>query len=264
LEIAYLSDVGRARDHNEDNVLSFRHPDPGVRAARGDLFAVADGMGGHQAGEVASAMALQRLQGEYYTDQQIDIGTALVRAIKTANTAVHAAHEQPGKGGMGTTLVAAAVRGREVAIANVGDSRAYSIGPRRIDQITEDHSWVQEQVRHGLITEEQARKHPQRNIVTRSIGSKPTVEVDLLTGQLNDGDTLLLCSDGLTGVVQDNEIQTIVTNNSAQEAARRLIALANSRGGPDNITVLIVKAKAVKAQTQRAQPPKGGDQKRKR
>ncbi len=245
LEVAKLTDVGRVRSHNEDYVDYFVPTDPEQKARRGAIYLVADGMGGHQAGEVASRGAVEAVIAHYYGDTEHDVGTSLVRAVRAANRQIYAQSQaDPSKAGMGTTLVAVVILGRKVYVANVGDSRAYLINKRGISQITEDHSWVEEQVRAGLLTHEQASRHPQRNLVTRALGSKPDVQVDLFEGELNEGDTLLLCSDGLTGRVTDQEIAAAVTRYPPQEAARRLVALANERGGNDNITVLIVSAHA--------------------
>jgi serine/threonine protein phosphatase PrpC len=243
LVAAKLTDVGRKRPHNEDYVEFYVPPDPEQRARKGAIYLVADGMGGHQAGEVASQGAVELVVHQYYSDPDPDVGASLVRAIRAANKQIHGqAQADPSKSGMGTTLVAAVVLGRKVYVANVGDSRAYLINRTGITQITEDHSWVEEQVRAGLLTPEQARKHPQRNLVTRALGSKPTVEVDLFEGEMGSGDTLLLCSDGLTGRVQDQEIAATVREHLPMEATRLLVAQANERGGNDNITVLIVRA----------------------
>lgn len=243
LDVGKLTDVGRARPHNEDYV-DYAIPADGQQLARkGSLFLVADGMGGHQAGEVASQGAVETAIEYYYQDTGRDVPTSLVRAFRAANQHLYdQAQSDASKAGMGTTLVAAVVLGRKVTVANVGDSRAYLINQQGITQITEDHSWVEEQVRAGLLTQEQAQKHPQRNLVTRALGSKPSVEVDLFEGEISAGDALLLCSDGLTGRVSDPEISTIVQQHGPQEAARRLVAEANERGGNDNITVLIVSA----------------------
>jgi serine/threonine protein phosphatase PrpC len=243
LDVAKLTDVGRARPHNEDYV-DYRIPvDSRELARKGSIFLVADGMGGHQAGEVASQGAVEIVIKQYYEDAGHDVPTSLVRAFRTANQQIHnQSQTDPSKAGMGTTLVAAVILGRKVYVANVGDSRAYLINRQGIAQITEDHSWVEEQVRAGLLTVEQARKHPQRNLVTRALGSKPSVEVDIFEGEINTGDRLLLCSDGLTGRVSDPEISAIVQKHLPEEAARALVAEANERGGNDNITVLIVSA----------------------
>lgn len=241
LDVAKLTDVGRARPHNEDYVDCRIPPDSRQMARKGSIFLVADGMGGHQAGEVASRGAVESAIEHYYADTGRDVPTSLVRAVRAANQQIYEqAQTDPTKAGMGTTLVAAVIVGRRVYVANVGDSRAYLINQQGIVQITEDHSWVEEQVRAGMLTEEQAQKHPQRNLVTRALGSKPTVEVDLFEGEINTGDQLLLCSDGLTGRVPDPEISAIVQQHPTQEAARLLVAEANERGGNDNITVLIV------------------------
>jgi hypothetical protein len=141
---------------------------------------------------------------------------------------------------MGTTLVAAVILGRKVYLANVGDSRAYMVNRAGIDQITVDHSWVEEQMQAGLLTAEQARRHPQRNLVTRALGSRSSVEVDLFEGLMGEQDTLILCSDGLTTHLEDWELEAAVRQHPPQEAAQLLIDTANKRGGGDNITVLIV------------------------
>lgn len=244
LEVAKLTDVGRVRSHNEDYVDYYIPSDPHQRALKGSIYLVADGMGGHQAGEVASREAVEWTMGQYYADTAHDVATSLVRAIRMANARLfEQAQSDADKGGMGSTLVAAVIVGQKVYIANVGDSRAYLINARGVTQITEDHSWVEEQVRAKLLTPEQARRHPQRNLVTRALGSKPDVQVDLFEGELEAGDTLLLCSDGLTGRVEDPELAAIALQYPAQEAARQLVALANERGGNDNISVLIVNAR---------------------
>jgi serine/threonine protein phosphatase PrpC len=241
LQIIRLTDVGRLRPHNEDYVDYCVPPDPRQRERKGAMFLVADGMGGHQAGEVASRGAVELVIKEYYGDTGHDVGTSLVRAFRAANQQIYSqAQADPSKAGMGTTLVAAVILGRKVYLANVGDSRAYLINEKGISQITEDHSWVEEQVRAGLLSPEQAYRHPQRNLLTRALGSKPAVEVDLFEGELGEGDSLLLCSDGLTGRVEDAEIASVVQEHPAEEAARLLVAQANERGGNDNISVLIV------------------------
>jgi serine/threonine protein phosphatase PrpC len=243
LAIAKLTDVGRARPHNEDYVDYYVPPDPRQRARKGAIYLVADGMGGHQAGEVASQGAVELAIGQYYSDTTHDVGTSLVRAFRAANQQIYDwAQADPAKAGMGTTLVAAVILGRNVYVANVGDSRAYLANQKGIRQITEDHSWVEEQVRANLLTPEEARRHPQRNVVTRALGSKPDVEVDLFEGILEEGDVLVLCTDGLTGMVEDGEIAAIVTSQAPKEAARSLVDQANERGGSDNIGVVIVSA----------------------
>lgn len=254
LVVAKLTDVGRARPRNEDYVEYYVPTDPQQLATKGSIYLVADGMGGHQAGDVASQGAVELVMANYYGDASQNVSTSLVQAFHMANQEIYAQSQaDPTKDGMGTTLVVAVLLGFRVYVANVGDSRAYLINAGGITQITEDHSWVEEQVRAGLLTAEQARRHPQRNLVTRALGSKPSVEVDLFEGEIRTGDALLLCSDGLTGRVEDEEVANIVHEHTPQKAAELLVELANDRGGNDNITVLIVSAQEEGA-TIRAQP----------
>jgi len=245
LIVAKLTDVGRARPRNEDFVEYHVPTDPEQLEGKGAIYLVADGMGGHQAGEVASRSSVEIVIADYYRDHASDIGASLVRAFRLANQEIYAMSQtDPSMSGMGTTLVAAVIVGRQVYIANVGDSRAYLINSGGMVQITEDHSWVEEQVRAGLLTPEQAKRHPQRNLVTRALGSRPTVEVDLFEGEISAGDSLLMCTDGLTGRVEDPEIANIVRAQHPQEAVQTLVHLANERGGNDNISVLIVSTQA--------------------
>jgi serine/threonine protein phosphatase PrpC len=251
-----LSDVGRARDHQEDALGVFAPPDLDLLARLGRLYVVADGMGGHNAGEVASQAALQEIYRAYYAAPGDDVAAALRRAIASANQMIYQlARADARQTGMGTTAAVAAVRGRDVEIANVGDSRAYLIRAGRIMQITEDHSWVEEQVRAGVLTPEQARVHPQRNVITRALGTGPAVEPDLFTGQMLEGDVLLLCSDGLTGHLADAELLEIAGQLPPEQAVKRLVDLANERGGSDNISVIVVRAEAPSRQPAAAPAP---------
>jgi serine/threonine protein phosphatase PrpC len=166
-----------------------------------------------------------------------------VRAMRAANRAIYEqAQADPSKVGMGTTLVAAAVVADKVYVANVGDSRAYVLSDQGIAQVTDDHSWVSEQVQAGLLTPDQARGHPQRNLVTRALGTRPSVEIDVFEGSIAPGDVVLLCSDGLTNMLEDEEIAAILRKHAPQEAVLALVEAANQRGGPDNITVVVVAA----------------------
>ena len=237
------TDVGRQRGHNEDYVDVFSPPDPAQRRQKGHLFIVADGMGGHQAGEVASKAAVQTISHEYYADPDPNVASALVRSVQKANAAIHQqAQETLAQIGMGTTVVAAVARGSELVLANVGDSRAYLLRNGTLKQVTRDHSFVEEQIRAGILSREEARNHPQRNVVTRALGAKPEVEVDTYGGTLAPGDTLLLCSDGLSEPVHDQDMARILSQYPPPEAVSRLIALANERGGGDNISALVVRA----------------------
>ncbi len=243
LSVAKLSDVGRTRDHQEDFVDYLIPEDLQSRQRKGVLYVVADGMGGHNAGEVASRGAVERIIHEYYNSPVDDVPTSLVQAIQNANRMIHQqAQASPAQSGMGTTAVAAVIRGRELYIANVGDSRAYMIRNGQIKQITVDHSWVEEQVRAGILTRDQAKIHPQRNVITRALGSKPEVDVDTFRGEMREGDVVVLCSDGLTGHVADAEILSVASRFPPEEAVQRLVQRANELGGSDNISVVVIKA----------------------
>ncbi len=222
------SDVGLVRPRNEDAYL-----------LEPPLFAVADGLGGHQAGEIASRVAMETLLGEAPSRPD---PKALARAVRAANAAVmQAAEEGRGRAGMGTTLTAAMVEGTRIVIAHVGDSRAYLLEGGTLTQLTQDHSIVADMVRSGAITPETARVHPSRSVITRALGSDPNLAVDVLEVVARPGARLLLCTDGLSGMLTDDEIARILAAEpSADEAVRRLITAANDAGGQDNITVVVV------------------------
>lgn len=242
LDVAQLTDVGRKREHNEDNMAYVIPKDPQVMAYKGALFIVADGMGGHAAGEVASEIAVDTVSNAYYQDDSDDVAASLLQAIRRANAAIHQrASENMLRSGMGTTCVAAVLRGNMAYIANVGDSRAYLVRRSTLRQVSQDHSWVAEQVRAGLLTEEQARTHTQRNVITRSLGTQPEVEIDLFRELLEEGDTLLLCSDGLSGMVSDEELEQTAERFVPQESVYHLIERANENGGADNITAVVAR-----------------------
>jgi len=244
LVVRAATDLGRRRDHNEDCHATWV-PDPRSPGARhGALLLVADGMGGSQAGEVASRITTDTVVREYRSDEHDDPAAALLSAITLANETVHRESvERPDRGGMGTTCTAAVVRGGELYLGHVGDSRAYLVQNGQIRQLTQDHSLVAQLVREQQITEEQARVDPRRNVVTRSVGVGREVQVDAwrYDAPLEPGDTLVLCTDGLHGVVVNAEIAEIASGPDLEEACRKLIALANERGGPDNITVIIAR-----------------------
>jgi serine/threonine protein phosphatase PrpC len=215
--------------------------DPQVMAKKGALFIVADGMGGHAAGEVASEIAVDTISTVYYQDEGDDVVASLVRSIKRANMYIHQrAAENMSRSGMGTTCVAAVLRGDMAAIANVGDSRAYMVRRGQGKQVSQDHSWVEEQVRAGLLTQEQAKSHAQRNVITRSLGTQPDIDIDIFTEKLEDGDSIVLCSDGLSNMVSDEDLQSIVDQFVPQESVYRLIERANESGGADNITAIVI------------------------
>jgi protein phosphatase len=223
------TDVGRGRPENEDSHLVA--PDDG-------LYAVADGMGGHRAGEVASATAIDALKAAYQGGQRID------QAVGAANAAVFArAAEDASLRGMGTTLTAIALHDSTAELGHVGDSRAYLMRDGNVTQVTEDHSLVEQLVREGRLTPEEAQNHPQRAIITRALGVDPNVAVDTYRIDLRPGDRLMICSDGLTNMLSDDTIaQTLRRHADPQQAADTLIDMANQAGGDDNITVILLDA----------------------
>ncbi len=234
LRHAARTDAGKTRDHNED---SYGVEAGGERAATGALFVVCDGIGGFASGEVASDLAVKTIISRYYGSDNRDAASALTAAFETSNQVVF----EQGGGKMGTTGVAAVFRDDAVTIANVGDCRAYLIRGGKPRQITRDHSFVAEQVAAGMLTEAQARESSYRNIITRAIGHRPTIEVDTFREPLLKDDIIVLCSDGLHGQVLANEIALAVTKVPLDDACARLVQLANDRGGPDNITIVAVR-----------------------
>jgi len=227
VEQAFRTDTGRQRDANEDTFF-----------ASSPVFAVADGMGGAQAGEVASRLAAESFEA---IERGSESPEAYLRAIaKTANARIHRLAESDStRSGMGTTLTAALVEGEEVGIAHVGDSRAYLFRDGELKLLTSDHSLVEELRRQGRLTDEQAEDHPQRSIITRALGPEPDVVVDTMTYRARPGDVYLLCSDGLTTMVKEDRIAAILAESDDLDAAAgRLVEEANSAGGRDNITVV--------------------------
>jgi PPM family protein phosphatase len=243
-----LTHVGRQRQHNEDTFLV----EPGAK-----LFLVADGMGGHAAGEIASRIAAESIS-EFILHTEEDDGTwphaydenfsrstnRLMAALKIANTRVLDAMRKDARlRGMGTTVVASLFDSDTASIAHVGDSRGYLIRNKELSRITNDHSWVFEQVQAGMLTEEEAERHPLRNVITRALGGALTVTPDAREITLQQGDIFLLCSDGLTGMVPEGDILQVVVDNcdDLERACSGLIDFANERGGYDNITAILVK-----------------------
>jgi protein phosphatase len=226
-EKAALSDVGRARQSNEDSYLE-----------RSPLFVVADGMGGARAGEVASAIAVDTAKSaEVGADPEQD----LAEVARSANREIYRkAQEDAEHAGMGTTFTGALVTGRDVSIGHVGDSRMYRLRDGELERLTHDHSLVEEFVRQGKLTPEEAEVHPQRSIITRALGPEPEVEVDTFTYPGRDGDIYLMNSDGLTGMISEGVVQDILASDgSLDDKAQRLIDAANEGGGRDNITVVL-------------------------
>ena len=254
------SHPGQRRTLNEDAWWIAQEPDTGAWwAQRGRLFVVADGMGGHAAGEVASQLAVETLAQVYYGGDDTPVSPAmrLEQAIQAANRRVYEqAATQDAQAGMGTTVVAAVVHDGWLTIANVGDSRAYRVRSGQAEQITRDHSWVAEQVTAGTLTQEEAKNHIYRNVVTRCLGHRPTVQLDLFEQVLEVGDIVLLCSDGLSNQVSDTELASILSESAAALAAATttLLRLANERGAPDNITAVAFQVLALPAEREQGQP----------
>ncbi len=221
------TDIGCLRDHNEDSLV-----------VTPPLFAVADGMGGHAAGEVASEIAVNVLAERAPAHPDLE---ALGRAVEEANRAViRAAHEGRGREGMGTTMTAAMLEGERLIIAQVGDSRAYLLHQGKLQQLTRDHSLMADMIEAGQLTPEEARSHPNRSVITRALGSDPHTQPDLYEINVETGDRLLICSDGLSGMVCDNEIEsTLARVRDPQRCASQLVNEAIANGGHDNVTVIV-------------------------
>jgi len=234
VETASLSDVGRVRSANQDVCGEFENEN-GYR-----MLVVADGMGGHSGGETASRLALETI-GQIFGSGFDDPDVMLDRAFQAANERIHQiGSTDPTLHNMGTTGVAVLLGPENTGwVAHIGDSRAYRLRDGRFDQITEDHSWVSEEVRHGRITDDEAKTHSMRNVLLRSIGVAPEVEVTTSTIDLRSGDRFLLCSDGLWGEVEDQPIAEILARVDPAGAVRQLVDLANENGGSDNVTIQI-------------------------
>lgn len=236
------TDIGRSREHNEDSMLVFK---------KKGLFAVCDGLGGHSAGEVASALAVKCIKEivqkrpaipkEFH--EKVSAKTRLLGwAISEANRIIHEqAQADPTRAGMGTTATAAWFHGIRVSVAHVGDSRAYLFREGKFTQVTEDHSFVAEQVRAGLLTPEEAEHSLHRNVITRALGTQQSVQVDVYEHEVKPGDKFLLCSDGLTGVISDTELKLMIEKaKDPKTLCASFIDEANARGGPDNITAVVI------------------------
>lgn len=238
-------DVGQARRDkpNQDSIGIYSEycEDAAWLAAKGRLFVVADGMGGAVGGEEASEMAVQIMIDSYYEDADLEMVPSLERAVQEANQHINARGQaEPGLRGLGTTVVAAVIRGYDLVITNVGDSRAYLLRQGMLRQISRDHTSVQEQLRGGLLTPEEAAAHPRRHVLSRNLGSRPRAQPDFATETLVEGDTLMLCSDGLWGPVGDEQIREVLQHKRGQAAADALVELANQHGGPDNIGLIVI------------------------
>ncbi|MBC7807635.1 MAG: Stp1/IreP family PP2C-type Ser/Thr phosphatase [Akkermansiaceae bacterium] len=252
---AARTDIGRVRENNEDKFDFFAPDDPAILAPRGRLWAVADGMGGHSAGQVASEAALKTLVRSYFNPSDTDAEAALKTAFADANALIfRAAQRMGGQNGMGTTLVALVAIEDRFLVAHVGDSRIYRYrgGGRKnadtsqLTQLTTDHSWVEEQVSRKSLTREQAEASPYRNMITRSVGVEENVVPDITIHAAEPGDVYLLCSDGLSGFLDDEILhQNMDKTSNPSRLVLDLIDAANDAGGKDNITALVLRVDAV-------------------
>lgn len=246
IETFGLSDVGCIRELNEDCFCIHGFEENQKHEEKG-LCILADGMGGHNAGEVASQNAVrfinERMSMALNSESCEPIPRALIEAIDKANDRVYRmSKESLAHSGMGTTTVVAYIEDGTAYIANVGDSRAYAISGGEITQITTDHSIVEQLVKSGTITKEEARVHPQRNIITRALGTEPTIDADIFEYEYQKGDVILLCSDGLSSMIDDEQIREIVLNEETSEnTVCKLVDAAKESGGLDNITVICIR-----------------------
>ena len=244
LEFASLSHIGQVRQKNEDAVGQFEPSDEAQRSAKGQIFVVADGMGGHRGGDIASKLAVETIIDTYYAAPDANPVHALDAAFSEANKAILSkSMADVALFGMGTTCTALLVLNGNGYFAHVGDSRAYLLRDGALRQVTEDHSLVGEMVKSGMLSDEDAQHHPKRNVITRSLGTNEDLTTDFPeTLKFETGDTVLLCSDGLTSMVTDVQIRDILAANSPSDACQALVDLANENGGKDNVSVQIVKA----------------------
>lgn len=234
-----MTDTGRVRNNNQDFVLC----EENAVGCFPNLFIVADGMGGHNAGDMASRLCVAKVQEQIrITDKKTPVGV-FEEAVKTANDSIRqCASETPEFAGMGTTMVAATVLDDVAYVVNIGDSRLYRMS-EDLRQITVDHSLVEEMVQSGEIRKDEMRTHPNKNIITRALGTDETVRPDCFEIRVRQGDVLLLCSDGLTNMLEDSEMEEILreNKNDLEQAGRTLVERANEAGGKDNISVILVR-----------------------
>ena len=244
VEVASLTDVGCQRENNEDSCLYWEPASDEEFERKGRLAVIADGMGGHEGGQEASRMAVETVREVYDHAFRGDPQAALVESFVAAHARIQDFAEQhPAFHGMGTTCTALVLRGRQLYFAHVGDSRLYLVRAARILRLTRDHSYVGRLVESGLVRAEDAEKHPQRHILTAALGAGMNVAVEGAEQSvaLQDGDDLLLCTDGLWSVVTEEELEMAVSGNAPAECCAALVKLARQRGGPDNITLQVLR-----------------------
>ena len=237
IKTAYLTDTGRKRELNEDYIYACENPVGNLP----NLFIVADGMGGHNAGDYASDFTVNTMVEEITASFEKNPSIIFQKAISVANQKLREiASKDTSKRGMGTTVVAATCMGRYLQVANVGDSRLYVVNDT-IKQITTDHSYVEEMIRRGSLQRENARSNPNKNIITRAVGAKNDIQADIYVVELKPGDLLLMCSDGLSNMLEDEEMRMIIKRQrDIVEMVEELVKAANENGGKDNISVILI------------------------
>jgi serine/threonine protein phosphatase PrpC len=237
-----ITDVGMMREENQDSLAKYPHDNLDLTLPKGQLFILADGMGGHNAGKEASELAVNLFAYYYYSVPGDDIAESLRRGFDGANDHIYNySRHNPALAGMGTTCVVLVLRNDTAYFGNIGDSRIYRLDENQIEQLTRDHSRVAEMVRIGVLTREEAKIHPERSILYRSLGVRAVLEADIFDPiTLRAHDYFLMCSDGLINYVEDEEIQRIVVSRSLKAACEELVRLAKERGGSDNITIQLI------------------------
>jgi protein phosphatase len=247
MEVASLTDVGRHRENNEDSYLYWEPDSDQEFLRKGRLAVIADGMGGYEGGQEASRLAVETVRQVYDDSFNGNVPDVLLKALKTAHDRIQDyALEHPELHGMGTTCTALAIIGQQLYFAHVGDSRLYLVRGATLARLTRDHSYVSRLVENGIVRPEDAETHPQRHILTAALGSGREVTADV-SGEaaiLQKGDTLVLCTDGLWSVVSEPEIASVIHANSPADSCRELVQMALDRGGPDNITLQVLRVTA--------------------
>lgn len=246
--VACKTDLGRVRENNEDKFEFYIAEDDRLLATRGHVFVVCDGMGGHEAGQIASELTCKTFIYEYLYHPSPNPSVAIESAVRAANRLVlDIARAMPSRRGMGTTLSALATIQGAALVAHVGDSRVYRLRGTELEQLTVDHTWIEEALRSGAISQEEAALHPYRHVLQRAIGTEENLKVDVLESDLREGDVFLLCTDGITNHVTNERIAEILRSEPPSAACWQLVSDALAGGGSDNATAILVRVDALEA-----------------